>query len=235
MRVVRFFLWVPIVVSWSVVAGCVGDECSYEDVSCDGNVKVFCVSGDHGGARTIERRACEANQRCTVGRPPHGTPESVYCLDDTGPDPRCDGQIGFCGGDQPFVCQDGHALIGGTSCAIVGGVCGFDSTVPGTWPVCLGGGPTPPDPCEDRGDAATYCPIWSPPCDGTPSRPCFNAWHVSAACCNPQAATKDPAQCIFTPFRRLDGSIEKRPGGFVNCKPAGETDLGWCCTETGSP
>jgi hypothetical protein len=201
---------------------------------------VFCGSEDHGGGLKVQRRPCDPGKRCTVGHFPHGIPDYpyVWCFDDLGLEPRCNGPNGICAGTQPLVCQDGHGLQGSLDCAGVGGTCGFDPSDPGSWPACLGvgdGGSKPVDPCEDQGDAATYCPIWFPPCDGTAASPCFNAWHVSAACCGAQANITDPAQCTGMPFRPVDGSTQTRAAGFAACKAVGMSEPSWCCTEVGSP
>jgi len=227
-------------VSCFALPKCGGNQCAYTDVACEGNVMVYCGADEQGGGLKVQRRACDPGTRCTIGHFPHGLPDySIsWCFDDLGPDPRCEGQIGICAGDQPLVCQDGHALQGSLICAGAFRPCGFDATDPGSWPACLGvvdAGSGPTDPCEDRGDAATYCPIWFPPCDGTPASPCFNAWRVSSLCCSLQGNPMDAAQCSGTPFRRVDGSIQTRVGGFVGCQATGMIDENWCCTETGSP
>jgi hypothetical protein len=152
------------VTSSAAVPGCKGDECTYSDVSCDGNVMVFCGTADQDPRFRIERRACDPGRLCTVGQPasdPSGQIPAqaryVYCLADLGADARCTNQIGFCSeNNEPLVCQDGHALspCGAIPCGPCSpSLCQLDPNQPGTWPTCR---PSPPSLCTDR-DSGPFC------------------------------------------------------------------------------
>ncbi len=202
--------------------------------------RVHVLREDTDPRLTVHRRACPAGQLCTVGYFPNGTPNYryVWCFDDLGADPRCTGQIGFCGDHQPFACQDGHALSSISQRCPIGSDCGFDTAEPGTWPTCLGdvtGLPRPPKQCEDLGDAASVCANALPPCTDSGTSPCFTSWHVAGTCCDPQGTETDRGKCTGAPFRQVDGSIELRLGGFVACLPIGGPSVSWCCTSVGSP
>src|SRR5579859_2221643 len=216
--------------SWVVFASCSRDECTYNDVACEGNVMVFCGSGDHDPRLRVERRSCQSGEMCAVGFFTHHSEPIpyVFCFPDLGPDPACTSSIGYCKGDLPVGCRDGHALgIYPSSC--LPGTCGFDSSAPGSWPTCgIVDAGMQYDRCEDQGDASTSCPIWFAPCDGGLSS-CYTGWHVSAGCCSESDA--DGGTCSQRPIRRVDGSIVERDGGFAGCRLVGQSEPRWCCTE----
>ena len=215
---------------WFVFASCNRDECEYNDVACDGNVMVFCGTSDMDPHRKVQRRSCNTGEMCAVGYfARHYDPVPyVFCLPDLGSDPGCNGSIGYCKGNLPVACKDGHALQFIPSPCLAG-TCGFDPAAPGSWPTCgIVDAGRPFDPCEDQGDASTSCPIWFPTCDGG-SASCYTGWHLSAACCSESEA--DAGTCPQKPFRRVDGAIAERAGGFAGCKLVGQSEPRWCCTE----
>jgi hypothetical protein len=197
---------------------------------------VFCAQSKEHAPLTIQRRACQSGERCTVGYFAGGIPDYpiAWCFADLGSDPRCMGPNGFCSEGQAFVCQDGHRLQGTFGPCPPGYVCGLDPGQPGSWPSCLGNGDggTPRDVCEDLGDARTACPIWFPPCDDGGRAPCYNAWHISAGCCDTSMSDGGASHCGI-PFRRIDGSTQERVGAFAGCKAVGMSQPSWCCTESG--
>jgi len=231
---VWWWLTVALVVSWCAFASCGGNECTSGEVSCAGNVMVFCASEERGPP-TVHRRPCASGERCTVGYFAGGTPDFpyVWCFADLGSDPRCTNLSGFCSGNQPFVCQDGHLLQAASGPCPQVYTCGFDPGQPGSWPSCLdnGDGGSPRDLCEDLGDAPTACPIWFPPCDDGGMAPCYNAWHIPAGCCDTSAIDGGAGRC-GTPFRRIDGSKQERVGGFAGCRAVGMSQPAWCCAES---
>jgi hypothetical protein len=234
----RLILFVPGVITWFAFANCLGaNECNYSDVACEGNVQVTCGSEERNPRLTVHRTPCPDGTLCSLGYfSPTGLPSLArpQCFTDLGPDPRCMNQTGFCSDEQPFGCQDGHLLGPVAERCPLGATCNFDPTRPGGWPTCVGsgdGGPRPPAKCEDLGDASTFCSNLFPSCDDSGiNLLCYNGWHISDTCCDPYI---DPGGevCTGMPFRRLDGSIQKRPEGFLGCKYAGSTPPSWCCIE----
>jgi hypothetical protein len=215
--------------SFVVFASCKSNECTYSDVACDGNVMVFCGSSDQDPTLRVQRRSCESGEMCAVGYYPHAYNPIpyVFCFPDLGPDPACAGSIGYCKGDEPVGCRDGHALqIIASPCSP--GTCSFEPSAPGSWPSCgIPDAGRQFDLCEDQGDGVS-CGIWFPHCDGGLTS-CYTGWHVSAACCS--QAEVDAGTCAQKPFRRVDGSIVERAGGFTGCQLVGMSEPRWCCTE----